>query len=174
MIQVQGLTKRYGQMSAVDDLSFEVRPERVTGFLGANGAGKSTTLRVIMGLDAPDAGRAIVNGQAYHDLGWPLREVGAHLDAKAFHPGRSAERGLLALAQANALEPSRVEAVLDVVGLSSVAHRRAGTFSTGMAQRLGIGAALLGDPGVIAEDAAVMREGLVRLLKTVGTRSWRR
>jgi ABC-2 type transport system ATP-binding protein len=113
MIQVQGLTKRYGQMSAVDDLSFEVRPGRVTGFLGANGAGKSTTLRVIMGLDAPDAGRAIVNGQAYHDLGWPLREVGAHLDAKAFHPGRSAERGLLALAEANALEPSRVGAVLE-------------------------------------------------------------
>jgi ABC-2 type transport system ATP-binding protein len=155
MIQVQGLTKRYGQMSAVDDLSFEVRPGRVTGFLGANGAGKSTTLRVIMGLDAPDAGRAIVNGQAYHDLGWPLREVGAHLDAKAFHPGRSAERGLLALAQANALEPSRVEAVLDVVGLSSVAHRRAGTFSTGMAQRLGIGAALLGDPGVLLFDEPI-------------------
>jgi ABC-2 type transport system ATP-binding protein len=155
MIQVQGLTKRYGQMSAVDDLSFEVRPGRVTGFLGPNGAGKSTTLRVIMGLDAPDAGRAIVNGQPYHDLGWPLREVGAHLDAKAFHPGRSAERGLLALAQANAIDHSRVAAVLDVVGLSSVAHRRAGTFSTGMAQRLGIAAALLGDPGVLLFDEPI-------------------
>src|SRR6266542_4974131 len=134
MIQVQRLAKRYGNTKAVDDLSFEVRPGRVTGFLGPNGSGKSTTMRMILGLDAPDAGRALVNGRHYHELAWPLREVWAHLDAKAFHPGRSAERHLLSLAQANAIERSRVAAVLDIVGLGSVARRRAGAFSLGMGQ----------------------------------------
>ncbi|HMC08108.1 MAG TPA: ABC transporter ATP-binding protein [Actinomycetota bacterium] len=155
MIQVQGLTKRYGQATAVDDLSFEVRPGRVTGFLGPNGSGKSTTMRIIMGLDAEDAGQALVNGIPYHELAWPLRKVGALLDAKAFHPGRSAERHLLALAQANAIDRSRVAAVLDIVGLTSVARKRAGTFSLGMGQRLGIAAALLGDPGVRLLDEPI-------------------
>jgi ABC-2 type transport system ATP-binding protein len=155
MIQVQALTKRYGHTTAVDDLSFEVQPGRVTGFLGPNGAGKSTTMRVIMGLDAPDAGKALVNGNRYRELGWPLREVGAHLDARSFHPGQSAERHLLALARANAIDPSRVPTVLETVGLASVARRRAGTFSTGMAQRLGIAAALLGDPGILLFDEPI-------------------
>jgi ABC-2 type transport system ATP-binding protein len=155
MIQVQTLTKRYGQTTAVDDLSFEVKPGRVTGFLGPNGAGKSTTMRAIMGLDAPDGGRTLVNGRRYRDLGWPLREVGAHLDAKSFHPGLSAERHLLALARANAIDRSRVPAVIEAVGLTSVARRRAGTFSTGMAQRLGIAAALLGNPGILLFDEPI-------------------
>jgi ABC-2 type transport system ATP-binding protein len=155
MIQVQAITKRYGSMTAVDRLAFEVRPGRVTGFLGPNGAGKSTTMRVIVGLDAADAGRALVNGRRYRDLGWPLREVGAHLDTKSFHPGMSAERHLLALAQVNAIDRSRVQTVLEAVGLTSVARRRAGTFSTGMAQRLGIAAALLGDPGTLLFDEPI-------------------
>jgi ABC-2 type transport system ATP-binding protein len=155
MIQVQGLTKRYGQITAVDDLSFEVLPGRVTGFLGPNGAGKSTTMRVILGLDAPNTGRALVNGHRYRDLGWPLREVGAHLDAKSFHPGLSAEHHLLALARANAIDPLRVPIVLEAVGLTSVARRRAGTLSTGMAQRLAIAAALLGDPGTLIFDEPI-------------------
>jgi ABC-2 type transport system ATP-binding protein len=155
MIQVKGLTKRYRQTSAVDDLSFEVRPGRVTGFVGPNGAGKSTTMRMIIGLDAPDAGQALVSGRPYHDLAWPLRDVGAHLDAKAFHPGRSAERGLLALAHANAIGRWRVTAVLDLVGLTPVAGRRVGTFSAGMAQRLGIAAGLLGDPGILLFDEPI-------------------
>jgi ABC-2 type transport system ATP-binding protein len=155
MIQLQGLTKRYGQTTAVDHLSFEVRPGQVTGFLGPNGSGKSTTMRMILGLDAPDAGRALVDGQPYDKLAWPLREVGAHLDAKDFHPGRSAERHLLALAHANAIDRSRVAAVLDIVGLTPVARRRAGTFSLGMGQRLGIASALLGDPGVLLFDEPI-------------------
>jgi ABC-2 type transport system ATP-binding protein len=155
MIQVQALTKRYGETTAVDGLSFEVKPGRVTGFLGPNGAGKSTTMRMILELDAPDAGRAMVNGRPYRDLGWPLREVGSHLDAKSFHPGLSAERHLLALARANAIDRSRVPAVLETVGLTSVTGRRAGTFSTGMAQRLGIAAALLGDPGILLFDEPI-------------------
>jgi ABC-2 type transport system ATP-binding protein len=155
MIQVQALTKRYGETTAVDGLSFEVKPGRVTGFLGPNGAGKSTTMRAIVGLDAPDTGRATVNGRPYRDLGWPLREVGSHLDAKSFHPGLSAERHLLALARANAIDRSRVPVVLETVGLSSVTRRRAGTFSTGMAQRLGIAAALLGDPGILLFDEPI-------------------
>jgi ABC-2 type transport system ATP-binding protein len=155
MIQVQGLTKRYGQTIAVDDLSFEVRPGHVTGFLGPNGSGKSTTMRVILGLDAPDAGRTLVHGRPYRELAWPLREVGAHLDTNAFHPGRSAQRHLLALAQANAIDRSRVPTVLDIVGLTTVARKRAGTFSLGMAQRLGIAAALLGDPGVLLFDEPI-------------------
>ena len=127
----------------------------VTGFLGPNGAGKSTTMRLIMGLETPDEGRALIDGRPYRHLAVPLREVGAHLDAKAFHPGLSAEQHLVALAQANAIDRSRVAAVLDVVGLASVAHRRAGTFSLGLAQRLGIAAALLGDPAILMFDEPV-------------------
>ena len=152
MIEVQGLIKRYGRTAAVDDLTFAVKAGEVTGFLGPNGAGKSTTMRLIMGLETPDEGRALLDGRPYRDLAVPLREVGAHLDAKAFHPGLSAEQHLVALAQANAIDRSRVAAVLDVVGLASVAHRRAGTFSLGMAQRLGIAAALLGDPQTLLFD----------------------
>jgi ABC-2 type transport system ATP-binding protein len=152
MIEVHGLTKRYGATTAVDDLGFTVRPGRVTGFLGPNGSGKSTTLQMIVGLVAPDAGRALVAGRPYASLAWPLREIGALLDAKAFHPGMTAERHLLALARANAIDPTRVAAVLDVVGLASVAGQRTGTFSLGMGQRLGIAGALLGDPGIVLFD----------------------
>ena len=155
MIAVQGLTKRYGRTTAVDRLSFEVRPGQVTGFLGPNGAGKSTTMRVIMGLDAADAGRATVGGRAYQQLRWPLREVGAMLEARSFHPGRTGRSHLRALAASNDIPAARVEEVLDVVGLSAVAGRRAGTYSLGMAQRLGVAAALLGDPGVLLLDEPV-------------------
>jgi ABC-2 type transport system ATP-binding protein len=155
MIEVTGITKRYGGTLAVNDLSFEVKPGQVTGFLGPNGSGKSTTMRMIMGLDRPDAGRATVNGVTYGDLGWPLREVGALLEAKAIHPGRSAQNHLLALAQTNDIPRSRVDEVLEVVGLTSVAHKRAGTFSLGMGQRLGIAAALLGDPSVFLFDEPI-------------------
>ena len=155
MIAVQGLTKRYGRTTAVDRLSFEVRPGQVTGFLGPNGAGKSTTMRVIMGLDAADGGRATVGGRAYRQLRWPLREVGAMLEARSFHPGRTGRSHLRALAASNDIPAARVEEVLDVVGLSSVAGRRAGTYSLGMAQRLGVAAALLGDPGVLLLDEPV-------------------
>jgi ABC-2 type transport system ATP-binding protein len=155
MIEARALTKRYGRTVAVDALSFEVRPGQVTGFLGPNGSGKSTTMRMIMGLDAPDAGRVTVNRRPYAELGWPLREVGALLEAKAFHPGRSAANHLWALAQTNDIPRSRVDEVLDIVGLTNVAHRRAGTFSMGMGQRLGIAAALLGDPGVLLFDEPV-------------------
>ena len=155
MIQVQALSKRYGPTKAVDDLSFEVLPGHVTGFLGPNGSGKSTTMRMIMGLDAPDSGQAHVNRHPYRDLAWPLREVGGLLDADGFHPGRSPHHHLLALAQANDLPRERVPAVLEQVGLTSVARRRVGTFSLGMAQRLGIAAALLGDPGILLFDEPV-------------------
>ena len=155
MIAVQGLTKRYGRTTAVDRLSFEVRPGQVTGFLGPNGAGKSTTMRVIMGLDAADSGRATVGGRAYQQLRWPLREVGAMLEARSFHPGRTGRSHLRALAASNDIPAARVEEVLDVVGLSAVAGRRAGTYSLGMAQRLGVAAALLGDPGVLLLDEPV-------------------
>jgi ABC-2 type transport system ATP-binding protein len=155
MIAAQGLTKRYGDSLAVDHLSFEVRPGVVTGFLGPNGSGKSTTMRMIMGLDRPDAGKATVNGVTFDHLGWPLREVGALLEAKAIHPGRSAQNHLLALAQTNDIPRSRVDEVLEVVGLTGVAHKRAGTFSLGMGQRLGIAAALLGDPGVLLFDEPI-------------------
>jgi ABC-2 type transport system ATP-binding protein len=155
MIEVHGLTKRYGATLAVDGLSFDVQPGVVTGFLGPNGSGKSTTMRVIMGQDMPDAGRATIGGRPYASLRWPLREVGAVLDAKAFHPGRSAGAHLTALAASNAIPRRRVGAVLAQVGLAGVAARRAGTFSLGMAQRLGIAAALLGDPGVLLLDEPV-------------------
>jgi ABC-2 type transport system ATP-binding protein len=155
MIKVTGITKRYGETLAVDDLSFEVNPGQVTGFLGPNGSGKSTTMRMIMGLDRPDAGQTTVNGVTYGRLGWPLREVGALLEARAIHPGRSARNHLLALAQTNDIPSSRVDEVLDVVGLTSVAHKRAGTFSLGMGQRLGIASALLGDPSVLLFDEPI-------------------
>jgi ABC-2 type transport system ATP-binding protein len=155
MIEVTGITKRYGGTLAVNDLSFEVKPGQVTGFLGPNGSGKSTTMRMIMGLDRPDAGQATVNGVTYGHLGWPLREVGALLEAKAIHPGRSAQNHLVALAQTNDIPRSRVDEVLEVVGLTSVAHKRAGTFSLGMGQRLGIAAALLGDPTVLLFDEPI-------------------
>ena len=160
MIEVRGLTKRYGQTAAVTGLSFAVQPGTVTGFLGPNGSGKSTTLRMIMGLDKPDQGQARVAGQKYRELRWPLREVGALLEARAFHPGRSARAHLEALAASNDIPSSRVAEVLRTVGLHSVAgrgagHRRAGKFSLGMGQRLGIAAALLGDPAVLLLDEPV-------------------
>jgi len=154
-IVARGLTKRYGEKVAVDDLSFQVGPGQVTGFLGPNGAGKSTTMRMIMGLDAPDRGSVTIGGRPYHGLGLPLREVGALLEAKAIHPGRSAYAHLWMLARSNDIPKRRVEELLDVVGLSSVAHDRAGQFSLGMSQRLGIAGALLGDPGVLLFDEPV-------------------
>jgi ABC-2 type transport system ATP-binding protein len=155
MIEARGLTKSYGATLAVDGLSFELRPGVVTGFLGPNGSGKSTTMRLIMGLDHPDAGEVRIGGRPYRRLGWPLAEVGALLETKAFHPGRSARAHLLALAAAGGIAWSRADAVLGMAGLATVAGRRAGTFSLGMAQRLGIAAALLGDPGVLLFDEPV-------------------
>jgi len=155
MIVTHGLTKRFGKTLAVDDLSLSVTPGVVTGFLGPNGSGKSTTMRMILGLDAPDAGSATVNGGAYASLTWPLREVGALLDAKAFHPGRTARNHLRCLAKTNDIPAARVDEVLDIVGLTGVADRRAGKFSLGMGQRLGIASALLGDPGVLLFDEPV-------------------
>jgi ABC-2 type transport system ATP-binding protein len=155
MIELTGLTKRYGDTTAVDDLSFTVRPGHVTGFLGPNGSGKSTTMRMMLGLDHPTAGEARLNGRPYTDLPWPLREVGALLEARSFHPGRSARNHLRALAQTNAIAPDRVDEVLEIVGLVGVADKRAGRFSLGMGQRLGIAAALLGDPGVLLFDEPV-------------------
>jgi len=154
-IVARNLTKHYGEKLAVDDLSFEVQPGRVTGFLGPNGAGKSTTMRMIMGLDAPDRGSVTVYGRPYHGLGWPLREVGALLEAGSIHPGRSAYAHLWMLARTNSIPKARVEEVLEIVGLSPVAHQRAGQFSLGMGQRLGIAGALLGDPGVLLFDEPV-------------------
>jgi ABC-2 type transport system ATP-binding protein len=155
MIEVRDLTKRYGSTLAVDALSFDVRPGMVTGFLGPNGSGKSTTMRLILGLDTPDAGQARIGGRRYRDLRWPLREAGALLEAKAFHPGRSAHAHLHALAASNGIDRRRVDEVLDLVGLAGAARKRAGTFSLGMAQRLGIAAALLGDPPVLLLDEPV-------------------
>ena len=155
MITAHSLTKRYGDATAVDDLTFEVPSGEVTGFLGPNGSGKSTTMRMIMGLDLPDSGSALINGRSYGELDWPLREVGALLDAKAFHPARTARNHLRWLALANDLPAGRVDEVLDQVGLTSVAGRRVGKFSLGMTQRLGIAAALLGDPGVLLFDEPV-------------------
>jgi ABC-2 type transport system ATP-binding protein len=155
MIEVHGLTKRYGDNLAVDDLSFTVQPGRVTGFLGPNGAGKSTTMRLILGLDAPTAGTATVNGRPYRRHPAPLREVGALLDARSVHPARSAYHHLLALAQTSGIPRARVEEVVEAVGLEGVARRRAGGFSLGMGQRLGIAAALLGDPRTVILDEPV-------------------
>jgi ABC-2 type transport system ATP-binding protein len=140
---------------AVDELSFDVVAGRVTGFLGPNGAGKSTTMRLILGLDRPDAGQVRVNGRPYRNHEWPLYEVGALLEAKAVHPGRSAYHHLLAMAQSNRIPRRRVDEVLELVGLTDVAGKRAGTFSLGMSQRLGIASALLGDPGVLLFDEPV-------------------
>jgi ABC-2 type transport system ATP-binding protein len=154
-IEIEGVTKRYGSTVAVDGLSFVVRPGRVTGFVGPNGAGKSTLLRVVLGLAAPDRGRALVGGRPYVSLRDPLRHVGALLDAGATHPGRRARDHLRWMAASNGLEPRRVDEVLELVGLASVAARRAGGYSLGMAQRLGIAAALLGDPPVLLLDEPV-------------------
>jgi ABC-2 type transport system ATP-binding protein len=155
MIQARGLTKRYGPVLAVDGLTFDVLPGRVTGFLGPNGAGKSTTMRLILGLDRPTAGTVTVGGRPYRGLRWPLREVGAMLESGAVHPGRSARGHLLALARPNAIPARRVEEVLSLAGLDGVAGQRAGGFSLGMTQRLGIAAALLGDPRVLLLDEPV-------------------
>jgi ABC-2 type transport system ATP-binding protein len=155
VIEARSLTKRYGEKLAVDQLSFEVRPGLVTGFLGPNGSGKSTTMRMVMGLDAPSSGDVTINGLHYHDLAWPLHEVGALLEAKAIHPGRNAFSHLWMLAQTHGIPRGRVEEVLDLVGLTEVAGQRAGKFSLGMGQRLGIAAALLGDPGVLLFDEPV-------------------
>jgi ABC-2 type transport system ATP-binding protein len=155
MIEARGLTKRYGDKLAVDGLTFTVEPGRVTGFLGPNGAGKSTTMRMILGLDAPTSGSVTVNGRPYRDHTAPLREVGALLDARAVHPGRSAYHHLLALAQTSGIRRSRVDEVVEAVGLGGVARRRAGGFSLGMGQRLGIAAALLGDPRTVILDEPV-------------------
>jgi ABC-2 type transport system ATP-binding protein len=155
MIAVEGLTKHYGNTPAVNRLSFEVTPGVVTGFLGPNGSGKSTTMRMIMGLDRPTSGTALVNGIPYAALPWPLREVGALLDARAYHPARTAYDHLLFLAKSNDIPLARVDEVLDIVGLTEVAHKRAGKFSLGMGQRLGIATALLGDPGVLLFDEPI-------------------
>jgi ABC-2 type transport system ATP-binding protein len=154
-IEAQGLTKRYGDTLAVDGLSFTVPAGTVTGFVGPNGAGKSTTMRMILGLDAPDAGAALVNGRPYAALAVPLREIGALLDASALHPGRSAYAHLRWLACSNDLPRTRVDEVLELVGLTAVARRRTGGFSLGMAQRLGIAAAMLGDPPALMFDEPV-------------------
>ena len=155
MIKATNLSKSYGNNRAVDNLDFEVRDGVVTGFLGPNGSGKSTTMRLIMGLDHPTSGSVTLDGRRFHDLKWPLREVGALLEAKAVHPGRSARMHLLALAQTNAISKHRVDEVLELVGLTAVAHRRAGKFSLGMSQRLGIASALLGDPKTLLFDEPI-------------------
>jgi ABC-2 type transport system ATP-binding protein len=155
MIEARGLTKRYGGKVAVDDLTFTVRPGVVTGFLGPNGAGKSTTMRMILGLDSPTSGSVTVNGKPYQRHTAPLREVGALLEARSVHPGRSAYHHLLAIAQTCGIRRSRVDEVIDAVGLREVARRRAGGFSLGMGQRLGIAAALLGDPQTVILDEPV-------------------
>jgi ABC-2 type transport system ATP-binding protein len=152
MIEAKGLTKRYGAKHAVDDLTFTVRPGVVTGFLGPNGAGKSTTMRMMLGLDRPTRGSVTVNGKPYAAHRTPLREVGALLDARAVHPARSPYHHLLALAQSNGLPRARVLDVIDEVGLADIAMRRAGRFSLGMEQRLGIATALLGDPHTLILD----------------------
>jgi ABC-2 type transport system ATP-binding protein len=155
MIEARDLTKRFGDKVAVDHLSFTVQPGRVTGFLGPNGAGKSTTMRLILGLDRPNGGTATINGKRYADLVNPLRTVGALLEAKSIHNGRSARNHLLYLAQTQGLPASRVDAMLELVGLRDVAGKRAGGYSLGMAQRLGVAAAMLGDPEVLLLDEPV-------------------
>ena len=155
MIEVTRLSKRYGGVRAVDDVTFAVPPGRVTGFLGPNGAGKSTTMRMIVGLETPTSGTVTVNGRAYGRIRRPLHEVGAVLEVRAVHGGRSALNHLLCLAQSNGIGRRRVAEVLETVGLAGVARRRAGTFSLGMSQRLGLAAALLGDPPVVLCDEPV-------------------
>jgi ABC-2 type transport system ATP-binding protein len=155
MIDARDLTKLYGDKAAVDQLTFTVRPGLVTGFLGPNGAGKSTTMRMIVGLDHPTRGEVLVAGRRYAELRAPLREVGALLDAKAVHPHRSGYHHLLALAATNGIGRRRVDEVVEMVGLTQVARKRTGTFSLGMSQRLGIAAALLGDPSVVLLDEPV-------------------
>ena len=173
MIEVTDLVKRYGDTVAVDHLSFTVRPGHITGFLGPNGAGKSTTMRLILGLDRPTSGRALIDGKPYRDLSDPLRHVGALLEARAVHPGRTAFNHLLYLAQTQGVPKSRVYEVLDLVGLRAVAKKRTKGFSLGMGQRLGIAAALLCDPELLILDEPVNGldpEGIVwirNLLKTL-------
>ena len=173
MITVDTLTKRYGERLAVDALSFTVQPGVITGFLGPNGAGKSTTMRMIMGLDSPTSGHATVNGRSLAAHQAPLHEVGALLEARAIHPGRSAYDHLSAMAATNGIPDRRVREVLDIVGLTSVAKKRAGAFSLGMGQRLGIAGALLGDPDTVILDEPVNGldpEGIVwirQLLKSL-------
>ena len=154
-IEVRGLRKRYGRTVALDDLTFTVPAGRVTGFVGPNGAGKSTTMRIVLGLDAPNAGTATVGGRPYRSLRDPLTHVGALLDASAIHPGRRARDHLLWLAHSNGISRSRVDEVIDLVGLGSAARRRAGGYSMGMRQRLGIAGALLGNPPVLMFDEPV-------------------
>jgi ABC-2 type transport system ATP-binding protein len=155
MIEIHEVTKRYGPTVAVDRLSFEVREGEVTGFLGPNGAGKSTTMRMMIGLDTPTSGRVTIDGRRYGDLKFPLRHVGALLEARAVHPGRSARNHLRWLADSNGIDRRRADEVLEVVGLADVADRRTGGFSLGMGQRLGIATALLGDPATLLLDEPV-------------------
>src|SRR5579859_2089058 len=155
MIEVRGLVKQYGAKIAVNDLSFDVEPGHVTGFLGPNGAGKTTTMRLILGLDYPDAGTVMIDGKQYAGLAYPMREVGALIDAKAVHGGRSAYNHLLCLAQTNSLPKRRVGEVLELVGLTDVARKRTKGFSLGMSQRLGIAGTLLGDPRLLMFDEPV-------------------
>jgi ABC-2 type transport system ATP-binding protein len=155
MIEAQGLTKRYGDTLAVDNLSFSVEPGRITGFLGPNGAGKTTTMRLILGLDRPTSGTVSVDGKPFAEHPWPMREIGALLDAKAVHGGRSAYNHLLCVAQTNNLPKRRIGEVLDLVGLGEVAGKRSKGFSLGMGQRLGIACALLGDPKILMFDEPV-------------------
>jgi ABC-2 type transport system ATP-binding protein len=155
MIAVNHLAKRFGSVAAVDDLSFTVHPGHVTGFLGPNGAGKTTTMRLILGLDTPDSGTALVDGQPYSSMVWPIRRIGALLDAGALHPGRTGKRHVLSVAQSNGIGRQRVTEVLKLTGMDGVANRRVGGFSLGMKQRLGIAVALLGDPPILMFDEPV-------------------
>jgi ABC-2 type transport system ATP-binding protein len=155
MISLHGLTKRYGDIAAVDDLTLELAPGTVTGFLGPNGAGKTTTMRMILGLDSPTSGKALIGGRRYVELDAPLRTVGALLDAKAVHPARSGRDHLRAMALSQGIPFSRVEEVLALTGMTAAARRRTGTYSLGMSQRLGIAGALLGDPQVLMLDEPV-------------------
>jgi ABC-2 type transport system ATP-binding protein len=155
MIEARQLTKRYGVKTAVDGVDFTVRPGSVTGFLGPNGAGKSTTMRMVIGLDAPTSGSVTVNGRRYAEHSAPLQEVGALLEARSIHPGRSAFNHLMALAYTHGISRARVDEVIDLTGLQAVVRKRAGAFSLGMGQRLGIAAALLGDPQTVMLDEPV-------------------
>ena len=155
MIEAENLTKRYGEKTAVDELTFKVKPGRITGFLGPNGSGKSTTMRLILGLDAPTQGAVTVAGKAYRDFPAPLHEVGALLEARSVHTGRSAYHHLLAMAQTHGIPRSRAQELISLVGLDEVGRKRAGQFSLGMGQRLGIAAALLGDPEVLILDEPI-------------------